>query len=338
MVGIGIALSFLLAYLLYQKHNHTLLAHLHNQLLGELQRCLIEDKDTYTCWDRVIKANAETMQLDSLFHAVRYARKQDGRIENRCHQLMHSVGAAVYKRTQDMTEALHVCIDDCTFGCHHAAVAEAMRSQGDRSHATFKSLQQQTISLCSSLDNTLKTNCAHGVGHALMIMSDFDESKSIRACEMSEEKLIRYNCYQGVYMETFGPRNKKFSFDPAIPSAHCDTDDVERTRECYQYLAPVWISHFGIQESVKKCMTLSESHAKSCVRGAMLIAYHSDQSAQKGIRWCERQEKSVLPWCIEGFVHASIIHHHTKDEAFEICKALSSDEHRLWCSDLVMKQ
>lgn len=338
IVAAGIVLVILGGYLFYQQQNHQSSLRMNQRLFRDLQQCLGGNQDTYACWDKVIKESTDTAELESVFRAVRYAREQDSRIENRCHQLMHSVGAAVYSKTKDMTKALHICVDDCTFGCHHAAVAKALSSQNDQSHTSLKSLQKKTISLCSNLDDTLKTNCAHGFGHALMIMSDFDETESIKTCEMSEEKLVRYNCYQGVYMETFGPRNKKFSFDPKKPNAHCETDDIERARECYQYLAPVWISHFGLQESIKKCMMMSEAHAKSCVRGAMLIAYHDDQPAEIGIQWCEKQEKSVLPWCIEGFVHASIIHHHSKDEAYTICKALGSDELRLFCRDTVMKE
>ena len=142
----------------------------------------------------------------------------------RCHGEAHELGKAISAHSQDIGAALQVCGNRCTNACMHGVVSEVF---GDRE---YDEVTKQMSGFCERGEMAVlhkPGNCAHGIGHALMILTGQDIGKSLASCVAFPKAGMDYYCATGVFMEYRGMlRNKeKHSAEVTTPALHfpCDT-------------------------------------------------------------------------------------------------------------------
>ncbi len=142
--------------------------------------------------------------------------------EATCHRQAHELGRAIFRKTNDISEALSICGNGCTNACMHGAIGEAFsdapgQQKGNANKKIHKNSQHQHQPT-SSIDKLVEKmepfchggemarqhkrgNCAHAMGHALMLKTDHNIGLSINGCSQFNEPGMDYYCATGVYMQ-----------------------------------------------------------------------------------------------------------------------------------------
>ena len=115
-----------------------------------------------------------------------------------CHPESHDLGRAIFAASRDLETALSDCGTGCTSGCMHGAVSEAF---GTSSLEAVAGAMNQFCASATMRRLHKPGNCAHGLGHALMFLTNGDTRRSVDACLGFSLDPMKYYCATGVYME-----------------------------------------------------------------------------------------------------------------------------------------
>jgi hypothetical protein len=215
-----------------------------------------------------------------------------------CHDEGHELGAAIYSETRNLAEALHVCAHRCTGGCMHGVIRAAF---GDK---TLDDVERSLEEFCDDPAMSMHRpgNCAHALGHALMVVSKRDLGRSLAACSSHSSAAMGYYCATGVYMEYF--------IDPPTiardASLHypCDTQELYPAA-CYRYLGATMLVAFrgDGRELARECERLSGRRRLGCFHGlgaAQAVAVSSrPQSLAEVCGYGTGDDQAA---CIEGAI------------------------------------
>jgi hypothetical protein len=150
-----------------------------------------------------------------------------------CHGQAHDLGQAIFAHEKDLGLALMKCRNKCTSGCMHGILMEALKGK------TFSEITGQMISFCENKEMKeihKPGNCAHGIGHALVIITHNDIDESLAACSTFPDPALGYYCATGVFMEYLVTGNTE---RPENSSLHYPCDTYTRyPAACYRYRVP----------------------------------------------------------------------------------------------------
>lgn len=108
-----------------------------------------------------------------------------------CHEQAHPLGEAVFAHFKDINRALAECQTRCTSGCMREVVGEAF---GDKSLEDVTGRMARFSREGKMAEIHKLGNCAHGIGHALMIITDNDLEMALSACASSQDPAMGYYC------------------------------------------------------------------------------------------------------------------------------------------------
>ena len=127
-----------------------------------------------------------------------------------CHSQAHPLGMAVFAQTRDIHQAIAACGDRCTGGCFHGVLMAAFKDYAQppaddpEHHLELQDVVTHAQAICKDPAITAihrQGNCAHGIGHALMFLAEYETSQAISACRLFPERPLQYYCASGAYME-----------------------------------------------------------------------------------------------------------------------------------------
>ena len=114
-------------------------------------------------------------------------------------------------------------------------------------------------------------NCAHGIGHALMILTGHDIEKSLAGCAAFPEAGMDYYCATGVFMECRGMLRNQETQGKRVPrpSLHfpCDTY-TQFPAACYRYMLRNIAEELDAdsQKLIEECLGLAaRQHLTICI-------------------------------------------------------------------------
>ena len=216
-----------------------------------------------------------------------------------CHGEAHPLGSALFAYTQDLGASIVTCGQRCTGACMHGVIREAFKGK------TLEDVTGQLEEFCHTAPMLVHKpgNCAHALGHALMIVSGRDVAKSLSACATYSDPGKAYYCATGVYMEYF-------ISPPAPPadnlSAHypCDTFPLYPAA-CYRYQGPRMLDAMNDDEEwlARECLKLTGARRLGCFHGlgaALMDRVASEPAAlASGCRHGSADDQTM---CIEGVI------------------------------------
>jgi len=119
-----------------------------------------------------------------------------------CHAQGHHLGEFFYGYLENLTQALFLANLKCGGSVYHGIIENYFVSE-----VFFgKSPNEFTIiNICDILgdypSSLMRTDCAHGLGHGITKVLDFDVFTSVKRCDELKTEVEREACYQGVFME-----------------------------------------------------------------------------------------------------------------------------------------
>ena len=222
------------------------------------------------------------------------------------HELAHLIGETAYARLG--TSGFRYCDSVFTFACYHGVILAAIRDQG----------YQQSVLLdlaagCEKAgkNRTADISCAHGIGHGLMWVRNYNLLQSFEACDsvFQKDRELRFFCWDGVSMEnvvrrgnlpdgmTSSPMDQKNMYAP------CDTLPSQYQPACVRehvFLARLVVLNRDTVKTSEYCLHyLSEDVRQQCF-GALGGALYQDdpQTPDRIIVECGKAPTKYYQNCI----------------------------------------
>lgn len=134
----------------------------------------------------------------------------------KCHSEAHDLGKVIFADVRDIGTALRVCRDGCYSGCMHGVLMEAFGGARDSDdpdgHVDVALVRGMMNDLCDKNETMTSSyspgDCAHAVGHALMVLSDYVINEAVTLCDEFASKPMAYYCATGAYMEYVSERDR----------------------------------------------------------------------------------------------------------------------------------
>ena len=220
-----------------------------------------------------------------------------------CHRVAHDLGKVVFAHSKDINQALRTCGNGCTNACMHGVLTEAFGVKESEKIAS------KMNSFCKEGEMAKlhkPGNCAHGIGHALMITTHHNLDKSLSFCEEFSTSGMDHYCATGVFMEY--TEHKKMNHKEIVknPTLHYPCDIyTEFSAACYRYRMPKirTILKNDRKRLVKECQKLPDSQRRGCFHGlgkAYQVTVNQNPTLLPEVCLVGRQEDQIM--CIEGVI------------------------------------
>ena len=248
----------------------------------------------------------------------------------RCHGEAHDLGKAVYAHLNDIGAALNICGNRCTNACMHGVVSEVFGYRGNEEaieHMTRFCEQGEMAVLHKA------GNCAHGIGHALMIRSEHDIGKSLAGCAAFPTAGMDYYCATGVFMEYRGMLRYYEQHGEKVlrPRLHfpCDTY-TQFPAACYRYMLRRIADELNAdsQRLIEECLGLAGRQKGGCFHG--LGAMYSRTVAKRPTLLpdlCLKGDAEDQMMCIEGVIEKMA--DFNEERAMSVCATLAGENAKI---------
>lgn len=218
-----------------------------------------------------------------------------------CHGVAHNLGKELYAQSQDLMKTLQICSQHCTGACMHGAIGEAF---GGGMHG---SVSEQMTSFCRSqaMAEHKQGNCAHAMGHALMMNSQGDLAESLENCRKFEKIGMQYYCATGIYMQ-YSDWLVDGTINSDRPSLHypCDKHQLFPAA-CYRYTISSIKKDLAedLNKLIQTCSELNSPQRRGCFHGLGKIYLNSISKNPRLISAvCLAGDKVDQMMCIEGVI------------------------------------
>jgi len=233
-----------------------------------------------------------------------------------CHEEAHDLGKLIFTKLRDVGESLESCADSCSSGCMHGVLMQFFADTGSTGSATAHqhSAQLTAAEVARKIPTfcegaTWKRmygpgDCAHGVGHAAMFLSNYDIPAGIALCDRFPSYPLRYYCATGAYMEYWiNPkfRLNYFSHGPLYPC-----DKARYPAACFKYIlgnTTRWHYAKGgtLETLANQCTALIDKYRLGCFHG---IGFSHRDRIQRGKQTlaevCGIGSREDQTMCLEG--------------------------------------
>lgn len=234
-----------------------------------------------------------------------------------CHEISHYLGRQEYRNRGSMSKAFSQCTQSCLNGCYHGVVEGYFQEKslliGGLNDETLK---QEISGICGTKDSSepyVYNECNHGIGHALMLITNMDLPRSLALCDtlpgLSGDEPEK--CYDGVFMENFAsatnPAHTTQFIREEDPLYPCNTLEEKYAWACYSFQALYFLERAkgNWQEAMRLCSQVPENYQRICFSqlGENIAGFSQDRG-----EWRDMCALSVSSeqrgYCVEGVVRA----------------------------------
>ncbi len=173
-------------------------------------------------------------------------------------------------------------------------------------HLGIKEVSARMNSLCENNDIGQYFNigtCYHGMGHAMMFLSEYDIDETIELCELAPNQNFTYFCITGGFMEY----ELLFANSEMQTSSHSPCDSMQNySAACYRYkMAHILIASADDGKStldiINECTALPNKQRLGCFHG-LGAAFIAGTMAQTDLlsKLCVIGTNEDRQMCIEG--------------------------------------
>lgn len=198
-----------------------------------------------------------------------------------CHTEGHDLGKLIFSKLRDVGASLESCADACTSGCMHGVLMEFFTDSSSMAGSEHHdhSAQLTAAEVASRIPTFCETaavtrmyragDCAHGVGHAVMFLSNYDIPAGIELCDRFPSYALRYYCATGAYMESRNHPDARWDYPQRGPFYPCDR--AVYPAACFRYVMLNTIRWHhprgGTLDLQRQCATLTGKYRLGCFHG-----------------------------------------------------------------------
>jgi hypothetical protein len=167
--------------------------------------CAGQKNSDFECQKAYYKSSHESGGVKAAFADLRKDYETTPSIKTNCHQLTHVIGRAAGEKYGDVSKAYADGDTFCWSGYYHG-VMEAILAKYDGQNVKSK-LNDICVGVAKESRYSFRHyNCAHGLGHGVMLIEADELFDSLADCDGLSDDWERKSCYGGVYMENIMAR------------------------------------------------------------------------------------------------------------------------------------
>lgn len=281
------------------------------------------------------------------------ARQLLGELEKRypyaaCHRQSHSIGRAVYDRTQNFTDSIAACGTGCNDGCFHGALMELFSTDSDTLGGVINDedpqeylghVRAEAASLCARPDvaSLVQTVfCTHGLGHVFSFVTNYDLPSAIESCNIFKNIDARAPCASGVFME-YMANTAKFDELTTKGLEPCDAYPSYEF-QCFRYKAPHFIKAWGgLKNALDACREFDAATRVVCFKGIGFAVGRSAMFENGTVEQnaCPGQSVADTDVCVDGAI--SRVVSTTDKQSNEACNVMK-EPYKARCIEWLEKQ
>ncbi len=279
--------------------------------------CLVDGKDDLDCISLALDELLAAKGSEFAFQALENMTLIDPYISEQGHPLAHGMGRTAVSVYGGPRTALKHCPYVLSSGCFHGV----MQSYFD----TLPSLSRDIVrGMCMGDDPTWQFQCIHGMGHGLMLYTNYAMNSSLEYCDFLDGWMSVESCQGGVIMENLvgyadslvsspgaghnhggTPRPPPtFMVRPDDPAFPCDVLAEKYLKTCYYFQSSVTLHFNGgnFPATVAMCQGAPATYYDVCFRSIGRDAgarMRYDPHATSAI--CLLGTQTQAESCIRGF-------------------------------------
>lgn len=253
--------------------------------------------------------------IRTIFEAIAHS-EQYPEVFSQCHQLTHFLARAHYAHTKDVPLAFNSCTSACHGGCYHGVIEGYFKEYNIDIGALDDALIAQQIRTVCGQERThasprIYNECLHGIGHAMMFITEADLPRSLALCDALATLSEREACYGGVFME-----NSSSSTNRDHPTKYLNREDPlypcsiladQYKTICYQYQSSYFaeLSQWDWSHTIALCEKVPIPYRERCMHiiGSNQVGYTQDTALM--LSTCNLiKEPAYTASCIGGIVSA----------------------------------
>jgi len=223
-----------------------------------------------------------------------------------CHGIGHPLGKFLYDYTGNLSQAL--LLDDrvCGGSIYHGIMQEFFSTKllTDDGESAFNIASNICNELFDFPYSQMRRECAHGVGHGLVIANNFDGLTAMKKCGEFKDGFTHRACIEGASMEHVSAGSNKGNFDEHNVLFPCSELDEKNEGACYTSHAKYILTKVkkSAYDAFKEChKDQNENHVRYCYYGigAMQGTIFKNE-LEKIVSACQQGNIKYQTYCIEG--------------------------------------
>lgn len=208
------------------------------------------------------------------------------------HELAHLIGETAYAKSD--AKGFSYCDSSFTFACYHGVILAALRL-----HGYDEGILRGLADGCSEAgkNDTAKVSCAHGIGHGIMWVKNYDLVPSFELCDsIFDDITFRFFCWDGVSMENVVRRADNAMNLPAHPWREdniyypCDAVPIQYQPACVRehlFLLRLTVFERDTDKSIAYCLYFKNRSTQEQCFGALGGALVQDDP--ENLTWIGRE-------------------------------------------------
>ena len=291
------------------------------------------------CLDQLFREALKQHSTIELLQLIERLETVDPELRRDCHPIVHAIGRETFRIKGNIHESFAACDQTCHSGCYHGSVERFLRgdniySQIDK-HPSSAELRQKAALACDpNIPLTLRFQCLHGLGHALLFFSRYQLAPSLEACDVLPEDWSRNSCYGGVFMENVSNATPE-SRDLSSTDHHypCSKLSPKYRTECYG-MQTSRMTEMGLstEQLFQECDKSGEfRHQCAASVGRDLSNFVRAGDSRGTAEKCELAVNETRFACMRGVVYALVDNTWDGRYALPFCAALGQENDRNAC-------
>lgn len=290
---------------------------------------LIECSGDFSCALNGLKDVSESESPEivlKIFSEITFAAKQTG---HRCHVLGHELGNFLYGYTGDLLQSLSLTDRTCGGSIYHGVMQEYFKTNllSDNGSPSYIVASKACDELVDISHSQIRSECAHGVGHGLVIAYNYDALTAVTRCDEFEDDFAQRSCVEGAFMENalgyLATNGGTFDEDDLL--FPCNVLDEKYAGACYHYHSIYLLKKVNksAEDAFEQCeKNENEMHVRNCYYGiGIMNAFYSNYNFDKILSNCQKGNLNFQTYCFAGAVY------NTSDQmgisrSFELCQIL----------------
>ncbi|MEX2571492.1 MAG: hypothetical protein WD737_09295 [Gemmatimonadota bacterium] len=266
----------------------------------------------------------------------------DQDIQRDAHSYSHAIGISAYTGVEDVGEVFARCTPAYQSGCYHGVIQSyfTQQSAGEVDSAAVNAL-------CRALredpnERWLLFQCAHGMGHGLLMIADRHLPTSLQGCDLVEMPWEREACYGGAFMENIvGATAPHHAVGRPAEAAHAE-HGAPQMAESHQHghgtpgdaaaATPEEFPPLKAEDPLYPCSVLEDRYLIACYQmQTSAILHFNGYDIREAARTCQTAPELLRPTCFQSLgrdVSAVTLQDHGR--AIQLC-GLAGEDYERWC-------
>jgi hypothetical protein len=300
--------------------------------MAAIKNCLSDPRGA-ECLDNLFREALKTHSTLEVLQLVDRFEAQDAELRRDCHPVVHAVGRETFRLKSTIHDSFAACDQTCHSGCYHGSVERFLRGDDIYAqagqHPSQRELKRKAASACDpNISLTLRFQCLHGLGHAVMFFADYELNQSLAICDALPDDWSQSSCYGGVFMENVSNfTNEKKNFHATDYHYPCNQLADKYRSECYlmqtSRMTEMGLSTEGLLAECAKAGAFVTPCVQSIGRDLSNAArFGEPRAAATGCELAQGQNRLA---CMRGVIYALIDNTWDGRYALAFCAAFGTD-------------